>query len=115
MKPGELRLLWFPFSHHEPQPYKKRPVLVLAAVGRVPDRAVLVAMVTSNPDRIKNPRPGDIVVGDWRASGLQRPSVIRCRRIWTAEDRDFAGVLLGSVSATVLTRAKGNVSKLIES
>jgi hypothetical protein len=112
VNPGELRLLWFPFSRNEPQPYKKRPVLVLAAVGRVPDRAVFVAMVTSSPDRVRKPGPGDVVVTNWQQAGLRYPSVVRTRRLWTAEDRDFEGSVLGAVEPAVLKEVKQHVAKL---
>jgi mRNA-degrading endonuclease toxin of MazEF toxin-antitoxin module len=111
--PGELRLVWFPFSRHEPQPYKKRPVLVLVAAGRGPDRAVLVAMVTSNPNRVQNPGPGDVLVTDWQRAGLRQPSVVRTRRLWTAEERDFEGTLLGNVESTVLDEVRQHVRSLL--
>ena len=105
--------MWFPFSRNEPQPYKKRPVLVLAAVGRVPDRAVLVAMVTSNPTRVQNPGPGDVTVTDWKPAGLRHPSVVRTRRLWTAEERDFEGTVLGTVEAAVLDEVRRHVRSLL--
>jgi hypothetical protein len=105
--------VWFPFSRNEPEPYKRRPVLVLAAVGRGPDRAVLVAMVTSNPSRTSNPRPGDVVVRGWQQAGLRLPSVVRSRRLWTAEERDFTGSVLGTVDSTVLDQVRRNVRGLL--
>lgn len=103
--------MWFPFSRSEPQPYKKRPVLVLAAIGRPPDRAVLVAMITSKGQRVKRPSPGDVVVDDWQSAGLLMPSVVRTRRLWTAEERDFEGRLLGNLDAATL----GDVKRLVHS
>jgi PemK-like, MazF-like toxin of type II toxin-antitoxin system len=111
--PGELRLVWFPFSRNETEPYKRRPVLVLAASGQVPDQAVLVAMVTANGRRVMNPGPGDIFVGNWKQAGLRRPSVIRSRRLWTAEERDFDGTMLGTVHADVLDQARRHVQELL--
>lgn len=64
MIPGQIRLVWFPFSRNEPEPYKKRPVLVLSSIGRVPDQAIFVAMVTSSESRVQNPGPGDVVIPD---------------------------------------------------
>jgi mRNA-degrading endonuclease toxin of MazEF toxin-antitoxin module len=113
--PGEVRLVWFPFSHSEPQPYKQRPVLVIRAVGTAPDRAILVAMITANARRVKRPSPGDVVVGDWQNAGLKAPSVVRTRRLWTAEERDFTpGSPLGVVSATVLNDVRVKVRTLVQ-
>jgi len=112
--PGELRLVWFPFSRNETEPYKRRPVLVLAASGQVPDRAVLVAMVTSNGRRVLNPGTGDILVGNWKQAGLRRPSVIRSRRLWTAEERDFEGTVLGCVELSVLDEVRRHVQGMLD-
>ena len=113
MIPGELRLVWFPFSRNEAEPYKRRPVLVLAATGQVPDRAILVAMVTSNARRVLSPSTGDIIVEDWQQAGLRRPSVIRSRRLWTAEERDFDGTVLGAVDSAVLGHVRQHVQELL--
>ncbi len=113
MTPGDLRLVWFPFSRNEAEPYKKRPVLVLAATGVTPDRVVLVAMVTSNERRVRRPSPGDVVVTDWQQAGLLLPSVVRSRRLWTAEERDFEGTVLGAVDRPVLDQVRLNVRNLL--
>jgi hypothetical protein len=113
VRPGEVRLVWFPFSHSEPQSYKKRPVLVLSVAGHVPDRAILIAMITSNGRRVRQPGPGDIVVADWRAAGLRSPSVVRTRRIWTAEDRDFTGQCLGTIGPATFDAVTAEVHKLL--
>jgi hypothetical protein len=112
--PGEIRLVWFPFSHGEPQSYKQRPVLVLAAAGSAPDRAILVAMITGNARRVQRPGPGDVLIGDWQRAGLQAASVVRTRRLWTAEERDFAGGPLGVVSSTVLEDVRARVRALVQ-
>jgi mRNA-degrading endonuclease toxin of MazEF toxin-antitoxin module len=112
--PGEIRLVWFPFSPSEPEPYKKRPVLVLAAAGSGPDRAVFVAMITGNARRFQRPGPGDVAITDWQSAGLKAASVVRTRRLWTAEERDFAGGRLGAVSDTVLNDVRAKVRAFIE-
>ena len=113
MIPGEIRLVWFPFSWREQQPYKKRPVLILAATGTTPDRAILVAMITSTTQRLRRQGPGDVVVTDWQRAGLKVPSVVRTRRLWTAEERDFTGQRLGAVSTSVLDDVLAHVRALI--
>ena len=86
---------------------------MLAAVGQFPDRAILVAMVTSNERRVQRPGPGDVVVSDWKHAGLRMPSVVRTRRLWTAEERDFEGTVLGSVEPAVLGAVKQHVRSLV--
>jgi hypothetical protein len=99
VEPGEFYLLYFPFSYLEEEPYKRRPVLVVGCTmpGEKGDHAVLVAQVTSSPQRVMTPGPGDVLVPRWRESGLRRPSVVRSRRLWTPEPRDFAGDPSGRV------------------
>lgn len=107
--------MWFPFSRNEAEPYKRRPVLVLAASGQVPDRAVLVAMVTANERRVLNPGIGDIGIENYKQAGLRRPSVVRSRRLWTAEERDFEGTVLGQVDPSVLDQVRQHVQGLLGS
>jgi mRNA-degrading endonuclease toxin of MazEF toxin-antitoxin module len=106
---GEIRLIWFPFSRREREPYKKRPVLVMSAIGGGPDRAVLAVMVTANPRRFYRPGPGDIKLADWAGAGLMKPSVIRTRRFWSAEDHDFTGTVLGSVDDTIVKQVAAEI------
>jgi mRNA-degrading endonuclease toxin of MazEF toxin-antitoxin module len=107
MTPGDIALIWFPFSVTEAEPYKKRPVLVLGATGRVgaADEAVLVAMITSSAGRVAKPGPFDVAITDWEKHGLIGPSVCRANRLWTAQERDFVRVL-ASVDPADLDRVK---------
>ena len=111
--PGDIRYVWFPFSRSEAEPYKKRPVLVLGVVGTPPDRAVLVAMITANAQRFTRPHQGDVALPDWERLGLLKPSVVRARRIWTAEERDFAGQLLGRVESETLEAVRVELRALL--
>lgn len=106
MTPGDIAMVWFPFSQAETRPYKKRPVLVLgsASVG-TSDECVLVAMITSNGRRQAHPGAFDIVIDDWATCNLAVPSVVRANRLWTAEARDFAGTR-GRVPADILERVR---------
>lgn len=113
MNPGEVRLVWFPFSHSEPKPYKKRPVLIIATAGAGSDRAILAAMITSSAKRATNPGPHDVVISDWQSVGLVAPSIVRAHRIWTAEDRDFVNRPFGAVTDTVLKEVRHHVMVLL--
>ena len=113
-KPGEVRYVWFPFSRGESEPYKKRPVLVLGVVGSPPDQAVLVAMITGNAARFARPHAGDVPLLDWRRLQLAKESVVRTRRIWTAEERDFPRApALGEVSPEVLDVVRAELRALL--
>ncbi|WP_189237792.1 type II toxin-antitoxin system PemK/MazF family toxin [Planomonospora parontospora] len=107
-----MGLLWFPFSRNEPQPYKKRPCLILAMTGVVPDQAILVAMITGNPSRAQTPGPADVVIQNWQGAGLLKASTVRSRRLWTAEDRDIIRIL-GSVDQPVLEDTMKHVRALV--
>lgn len=110
---GDVAMVWFPFSHQENEPYKERPVLVLAVHGNHPDQAVLVAMITGNPARFLKPGPGDVPLSNWADYGLLKPSVIRTRRIWTAEGRDFTGKTRGQVDPEIVEAAKTELRVLL--
>jgi hypothetical protein len=112
--PGEIRLIWFPFSYNEPQPYKERSVLVLAVAGTAPDRAILVAMITANARRFLRPGPGDVAIHDWQGAGLKAASVVRTRRLWTVEERDFSGGPVGVVNGSVLADVRAKVRAYIK-
>lgn len=102
MSAGDLGIVLFPFSHTEPQPYKKRPVLILGSTGHGADEAIFVAMVTGNAKRYANPAKSDVPIVDWRGCGLRGPSVVRATRLWTAQRRDFDRLCIGTVASSVL-------------
>lgn len=112
MTPGTVAMVRFPFSAAASEPYKLRPVLILAAVGTPPDQAVVCTMITSNDRRVKRPGPGDVKIPEWREAGLALPSVVRTRRIWTAEGRDF-GNTLGSVDLGTISKVRSEISSLL--
>ena len=69
--PGDFWVADIPFT--DGRASKKRPVLVLWLDG--PD--VVVAAVTSAAPRT----PTDVLLGDWRVSGLRVPSTVRLSRL----------------------------------
>jgi mRNA-degrading endonuclease toxin of MazEF toxin-antitoxin module len=109
---GDVALVKFPFSATEDPPFKQRPVLVLAVVGVPPDQAILCAMITENERRVRRLGPGDALVSDWAGSGLAKPSVVRTRRIWSAEERDVAKVI-GRCGAALVADVRTELARLL--
>jgi mRNA interferase MazF len=72
-KHGDIVLLPFLFS--DLQQVKRRPGLVVSS-GWYHDRRqeVIIAAITSNVAR--RPLPGDVLITDWKAAGLLKPSVV---------------------------------------
>lgn len=113
--PGDIVLLNFPFSSKEIKPYKQRPVLVLSCLagGERADESILVAMVTGNQRRWNRPHAGDFRIDRWQEFGLVKESVIRTRRLWTAESQDVLR-LVGRVDQTLLDKARQTVISSID-
>lgn len=119
MTPGDIVLVKFPFGADRPpgEQFKKRPVLVLSSLAGAAqaDEAIVVAMITGNEARFIRPRLGDVPIQEWQACGLDKRSVIRTRRIWTAESRDLEQGIrpLYPVSDTTLAAARAGVLKVL--
>ncbi len=71
---GEVLLAFMVFS--DGQGTKRRPVLVVHDFG---DADLLVVPVTTHPARVAT----DVVLSDWRATGLKRPSTVRIEKLAT--------------------------------
>ena len=81
LSPGDIVTAHFPFSRHEAEPYKKRPVLVLSHVGLNEDEAIGLVMITGNQQRFTSHGAGDIRIERWQECRLAKRSVIRTRRL----------------------------------
>ncbi len=109
LSPGDIVLAYFPFSRHEPQPYKKRPVLVLSHLGLNEDEAVGLVMITGNAQRFQSQGAGDIRIDEWQQCQLAKHSVIRTRRVWTARRADLAGAVGKLTPPELLEKVKEQV------
>jgi mRNA-degrading endonuclease toxin of MazEF toxin-antitoxin module len=109
LSPGDIVLVYFPYSRHEPEPYKKRPVLVLSHIGLNEDEAIGLVMITSNEQRYASLGAGDIRIDRWQECKLSKRSVIRTRRIWTARYWDLAGKLGRLEPASLLEEVRQEV------
>ncbi|AWR21025.1 type II toxin-antitoxin system PemK/MazF family toxin [Aurantimicrobium photophilum] len=110
MKPGDIYLVWFPFSNEELSSFKKRPIVVLSEHKSFNphDESALVAMVTGSESRVNNPASGDVLVEDWQNCGLVKTSVIRTSRLWTLETRDI-DKKLGNLKPTQLSEIQSKI------
>lgn len=106
MNPGDIALVWFPFTRDASEPFKKRPVLILSDVGLMDDQAITCVMITSNEQRFKSRGAGDVRVSDFRGCGLPKPSTIRTRRLWTAQSSDLASQVKGHVPPAMLEEVR---------
>lgn len=117
MSPGDIAFVWYPFKHDAEEPFKRRPVLLVGGTmpGEPGDQAILVAQVTGDPRRVEAPGQGDVVIPAWREAGLKKPSVVRARRLWTAQPSDLdrvLGRLPLDVFAEVLTHVRLMVASI---
>ena len=113
MKSGDVALVGFPFSGHASVTFKKRPVLVLCTFGTVPDEVVWTVMITGSAHRVTTPGPGDFLIEEWSAVGLAKASVIRTRRVWTAEQRDVLQTI-GEVPARLLDEVRAAIRSSLD-
>lgn len=111
---NDVALLWYPFSNQESGKFKKRPVLILNRDGHGDDQALACVMITGSASRVANPHAGDIRIPDWRRYGLDRESVVRPARFWSAEDRDIA-MVIGQADPEFTDRVRAEVVRLLGS
>ena len=83
MDRGQIVLVDFPYSDLRGR--KRRPACVVSVSAFNTGPEVVLAMVTSS--RLPRDRPGlgDVVLRDWKAAGLLRPSVIRAGKLFVPE------------------------------
>src|SRR3954468_13769987 len=85
----QLRDLWkanFPYG--DATGFKFRPVLVVGAspMGRRQEQVILVAMLTS---QVQKRRIGDVTINDWVAAGLEKPTLVKARRLASLNPSQF--------------------------
>jgi mRNA interferase MazF len=99
---GEVVLVRFPFA--DLAATKKRPALVLTRTVRSARyRLVTLAMITSQVEALK--LDGDVLLKDWKATGLLHPSLLRLAKVATV-DADLVDKTIGRLSTPDRTAAR---------
>lgn len=108
MKPGDVVLVRFPFTHLLTT--KKRPALVLQVTSHSPKiTLVTVAMITSRVEGMR--LPGDVVLEDWKKSHLLHPSLVRLCKMATL-DQELIMKTMGALSAADIKSIRKSFGKL---
>ena len=101
---GDIVLLKFPFTDRSS--FKRRPALVL---NDTQDGDIIVCRITSQIYQTNH----DILIKDWRESGLKLPSIIRIHKIATL-DKSLVEVKIGELSAPLKESIKERLAKITE-
>lgn len=110
MKPGDVVLVKFPFTHLLTT--KKRPALVMQVASHSPKiKLVTVAMITSRVEGMR--LPGDVVLEDWKKSQLLHPSLVRLCKLATV-DQELIVKAMGALSSADLKLIRKSFGKLYE-
>jgi mRNA interferase MazF len=104
--PGDVVLALFTFT--DGSGAKQRPAVIVSSRGfhaRRPD-AVLLALTSQGP------LPGDVVLVDWGAAGLPKPSFLK--PVIQTVERDVIAKRLGSLSAADFGKAQACLRAMLE-
>lgn len=70
-----------PFEYSDLTGGKRRPACIVSVEVFNRTGEVVIAMITSSQPRLATPGFGDVVLEDWQAEGLLRPSLLRAGRL----------------------------------
>ena len=101
---GDIVLLKFPFT--DSKTFKRRPALIINDFN---DGDIIVCRITSQIYKTQN----DVMIDDWKESGLKLPSVIRVHKIATLE-KDMVELSLGKVDKSIKEKVKEIITKLTD-
>lgn len=101
---GEIVLLKFPFT--DGSSFKRRPAIVIQDTS---DGDIIVCRITSQIYHTNY----DILIKEWRESGLKLPSVIRIHKIATL-DKSLVELKMGEINSTLKERIKEVLAKITE-
>jgi mRNA interferase MazF len=105
---GDVILVDIPFSGAVG--YKRRPAVVTSVDAfNLAGAKLVVAAITSN---VSPPfRPGDILLNDWRAAGLLKPSAVR--GVLATVDKADIGRKLGALSAGNFAQVEHGIANIL--
>jgi mRNA interferase MazF len=101
---GDIVLLKFPFTDGKTN--KRRPALI---INDFDDGDVIVCRITSQIYKTKN----DVLISDWKKTGLKLPSVIRVHKIATL-NKDLIEFILGQIDNPMKEKVRATISKLTD-
>ena len=101
---GDIVLLKFPFT--DGSSFKRRPAVIIQDSR---DGDIIVCRITSQIYHTNY----DILIKEWRESGLKLPSVIRIHKIATL-DKSLVELKIGKISSSLKERIKEVLVKITE-
>ena len=105
---GEVVLVPLPFTDQSGA--KKRPAVVVSAVGYNTSRRDLIIMAITSQVRTP-PGFGEATVVDWQAAGLIKPSVLK--PVFTTIEQGLVVRTMGAFSVNDLHTLRNNLSQII--
>ncbi len=93
---GDIVLLKFPFT--DSKTFKRRPALIINDFN---DGDIIVCRITSKIYQTQN----DVLIENWKESGLKLPSVIRVHKLATL-DKELVETLMGRIDKTLKEKVK---------
>ena len=101
---GDIFLLKFPFT--DGSSFKRRPAVIIQDSR---DGDIIVCRITSQIYQTNY----DILIKEWRESGLKLPSIIRIHKIATL-DKNLVELKIGEINIELKERIKEILTRLTE-
>jgi mRNA interferase MazF len=101
---GDIVLLKFPFT--DGSSFKRRPAVIIQDSR---DGDIIVCRITSQIYQTNY----DILIKEWRESGLKLPSIIRIHKIATL-DKNLVELKIGEINIELKERIKEILTRLTE-
>lgn len=101
-----------PFEYSDLTGNKRRPACIVSVESFNRTGEVMVGMITSSQPRLAVPGFGDVVLEDWQAEGLLRPSLLRAGRL-LARTSDMLSEPRGHLSNRDLLRVEAALREVL--
>ena len=101
---GDIVLLKFPFT--DSKTFKRRPALIINDQN---EGDIVVCRIPTQMYKTQN----DVIIDDWKSSGLKLPSVIRVHKIATLE-KDMVELSMGKVDNSIKEKVKKIITRLTD-